>query len=168
VLFCGGALFFLPVFVATCTPFMWITSHSLPWGIYRRTQEPIQRGVLIHVCLPEALAAYALEREYLSAGPCPGLYQELLKPVAAVAGDVVEISETGVSVNGSVIPGSLAFSADSHGRPHTVRMEKGWYVVPEGQVFLLSTYHPRSWDGRYFGFLPLSAVRGTVWGVWTW
>ena len=168
VLLCGAVLFFLPVFVATCTPFLWITSHSLPWGIYRRTQEPIERGVLVHVCLPEALAAYALAREHLSAGPCPGVYQELLKPVAAVAGDAVEIAEAGVSVNGRVIPGSVVFPADSHGRPHTVRMERGRYIVPAGHVFVLSTSHPRSWDSRYFGFLPLSAVRGTVREVWTW
>ena len=85
-----------------------------------------------------------------------------------MAGDAVEISETGVFVNGRVIPDSVVFPADSHGRPHTVHMERGRYIVPAGHVFVLSTAHPRSWDSRYFGFLPLSAVRGTVREVWTW
>jgi len=164
----GASSFLLPLLMATCTPFVWITTHSLPWGIYRRTQEPIRRGILVHVCLPETLAAYALERAYIGAGPCPGVYQELLKPVAAVAGDAVEISVEGVSVNGHLLPGSPVFAADSAGRPHTVQMPQGQYIVPDGQVFLLSTFHPRSWDGRYFGFLPLAAVRGTVREVWMW
>jgi type IV secretory pathway protease TraF len=47
-------------------------------------------------------------------------------------------------------------------------MPAGRFIVPAGQVFLLSNFHPRSWDSRYFGYLPLSAVRGTVQEVWTW
>lgn len=140
----GAVLFLLPVFVAMCTPYVWLTLHSLPWGIYRRTQDPIRRGVLVHICLPEALAAYALERAYLGAGPCPGVYQELLKPVAAVAGDTVEISAAGVSVNGTLIPDTPVYLTDSRGRVHTVRMPEGRFIVPDGQVFVLSNYHPRS------------------------
>jgi conjugative transfer signal peptidase TraF len=151
-----------------CTPLVWITSHSLPWGIYRRTQEPIERGVLVHVCLPEVIARYALEREYLSAGLCPGLSQEIVKPVAAIAGDEVEISAAGVTVNGVPVPGTPVYPTDSRGRLHTLRMPAGRSSVPAGQVFLLSNFHPRSWDSRYFGCLPLSAVRGTVQEVWTW
>ena len=168
LLACGAATCLVPLLVAVCTPFVWITSHSLPWGIYRRTQEPIGRGVLVHVCLPENIARYALEREYLSAGLCPGLSQEIVKPVAAIAGDAVEISAAGVMVNGVPVPGTPVYSTDSRGRPHTLRMPEGRSIVPAGQVFLLSTFHPRSWDSRYFGSLPLSAVRGTVQEVWTW
>src|SRR5262249_46781031 len=91
----GAAVFLFPILIATCTPFMWITTHSLPWGIYRRTQEPIARGRLVHFCLPEPLARYALEREYISAGFCPGAVQELVKSVAALAADEGGVSATG-------------------------------------------------------------------------
>jgi conjugative transfer signal peptidase TraF len=168
ILALGAGTFLLPVVVAFSTPFLWITSHSLPWGIYRRTHEPIGRGVLVHVCLPEDIAQYAFEREYLSAGLCPGLYQEILKPVAAIAGDEVEISAAGVTVNGVRVPRTPVYPTDSRGRLHTVRIPEGRYIVPAGQVFVLSNFHPRSWDSRYFGFLSLSAVRGTVQEVWTW
>jgi conjugative transfer signal peptidase TraF len=164
----GAAVFLLPILIATCTPFLWITTHSLPWGIYRRTQEPIARGRLVHFCLPEPLARYALEREYIGAGFCPGAAQEVVKSVAALAGDEVEITAAGVSVNGALIPHTPVYDADSRGRRHQLWRPAGRFVVPDGQVFVLSTFHPRSWDGRYFGSLPLSVIRGTVREVWTW
>jgi conjugative transfer signal peptidase TraF len=164
----GAALCFLPVLMVTCTPYRWLTTHSLPWGIYRRTQEPIARGRLVHFCLPDHLARYALEREYIGAGFCPGAAQELVKSVAAVAGDEVEITAAGVSVNGALIPHTPVYAADSCGRSHQLWRPEGRFIVPAGQVFVLSTFHPRSWDSRYFGSLPLSVIRGTVREVWTW
>jgi signal peptidase S26 family len=62
----------------------------------------------------------------------------------------------------TLIPDTPVYPTDSHGRVQTVRMPEGWFIVPDGQVFVLSNHHPRSWDSRYFGCLPLSAVRGTV------
>src|SRR5262245_53944714 len=113
VLGVGAVLFFVPVLVATCTPFLWVTTHSLPWGIYRRTHEPIRRGMLVHFCLPEELARYALGRGYVSGGLCPGLTQELVKPVAALAGDEVELSAAGVTINGIAIPHTPVYATDS-------------------------------------------------------
>src|SRR5262245_22161287 len=164
----GATLCVLPVLIVTCTPYMWLTTHSLPWGIYRRTHEPIARGRLVHFCLPEPLAHYALEREYIGAGFCPGAVQELVKSVAAVAGDAVEITAAGVSVNGALIPHTPVYDADSRGRRHQLWRPAGRFIVPAGQMFVLSTFHPRSWDSRYFGSLPLAVIRGTVREVWTW
>ena len=45
---------------------------------------------------------------------------------------------------------------------------RGHVAALDGQVFVLSTSHPRSWDSRYFGNLPLAVIRGTVREVWTW
>ena len=164
----GAAVFLFPILIATCTPFLWITTHSLPWGIYRRTHEPIARGRLVHFCLPEPLARYALEREYISTGFCPGAVQELVKSVAALAGDEVEITAAGVLVNGALIPHTPVYDTDSRGRTHQLWRPAGRFVVPDGHVFVLSPFHPRSWDSRYFGPLPLSDIRGTVREVWTW
>jgi conjugative transfer signal peptidase TraF len=164
----GAAGCVLPVLVVTCTPYRWLTTPSLPWGIYRRTREPITRGALVHFCLPEALARYALERGYVRGGLCPGAAQELVKPVVAVAGDAVAITADGVSVNGVSIPRTPVYDRDSQRRPQRRWRPPGAFVVPDGQVFVVSNFHPRSWDSRYFGLLPLAAVRGTVREVWTW
>ncbi len=164
----GLLLFFVPVLSATCTPFMWTTTHSLPWGIYRRTHESIERGRLVHFCLPEFFARYALERGYVHGGLCPGATQELVKIVAAVGGDEVEIRPEGVSVNGLLIPNTPVYVNDSQGRMHHLWHPVGEFIVPDGQVFLVSNFHPRSWDSRYFGCLKVSEIRGTVREVWTW
>ncbi len=164
----GLLVFFLPVLIATGTPFMWLTTHSLPWGIYRRTHETIERGRLVHFCLPEFFARYALERGYVHGGWCPGATQELVKMVAAVAGDAVQITEDSVSVNGTPIPNTPVYATDSRGRVHHIWRPEGEFMVPDGQVFVVSNFHPRSWDSRYFGCLRLSEIGGTAREVWTW
>jgi hypothetical protein len=35
-------------------------------------------------------------------------------------------------------------------------------------LFVLSTYNPRSWDSRYFGFIPLGAIHGSARPLWVW
>lgn len=135
------------------------TTGSVPIGFYRVHQGvPVRRGMLALVCLPGALERVGLERGYLGAGGCPDGAEPVLKPVAAVAGDTVEISAASVSVNGVlVVPAAL--SRDSAGRKLEA-VPPGTYAVPEGAVWLLSGYNPRSWDSRYWGAVPTSGVRG--------
>ena len=85
----------------------------------------------------------------------------MLKPVAAVAGDTVDVDAAGVAVNGvPAVPPGLA--RDSRGRA-LAAVPPGRYPVPSGAVWLLSSHSPRSWDGRYWGPLPVEAVRGEAW-----
>src|SRR5262249_61710004 len=106
--------------------------------------------------------------EYSRRGVRLGAAQDLVKPGAALAGDEMEITAAGVSVNGALLPHTPVYVADSRGRRHQLWRPEGRFVVPDGQVFVLSTFHPRSWDSRYFGSLPLAVIRGTVREVWTW
>ena len=46
-------------------------------------------------------------RGYINPGNCPGGYGQLLKRVHAVAGDAVLIDETGITVNGQLLPNSI-------------------------------------------------------------
>lgn len=163
-----GALPFVVPFVLLLTPIRWNISASLPVGFYWETGMRIERGAYVHFCLPEDIAAYAFTRGYLKTGACPGLYEELFKPVAAVAGDTVEMRHGGgVRVNGADLDAPV-FAADSQGRPHQFWIPEGKQIVPDGCVFVLSTHHPRSWDSRYFGFVPLAAIRGSAVPWWVW
>ena len=53
-----------------------------------------------------AEAALTLARGYLGAGSCTGGVQPVLKPVIALAGDVVEIDQDAVTVSGQRLAGS--------------------------------------------------------------
>ena len=82
----------------------------------------------------------------------------LLKPVVARSGDVVELSARGISVNGALLPNTAPLSKDTKGRPLEA-WPFGRYVVASGTVWVASSYHPRSFDSRYFGPISTAAIR---------
>lgn len=136
-------------------------SPSIAPGVYRVTNGPIERGSTVIVCLPGALSALARSRDYTSAGSCPDGNAPIGKGVAAIAGDVVELSSSGLSVNGRVLPNTRRLVTDHRGRdlPH---VPDGRYVVRLDQVWIVSTYSARSFDSRYFGPLSIAAVVNRV------
>ncbi len=79
-------------------------------------------------------------------GTCPSGTRPVLKPVVAVAGDVVMLLDSGMTVNGTVIPQSARVPVTG-----IYTLPPGRYPVTPGQVWLLSTHHPHSLDSRYYG-----------------
>ena len=143
---------------------------SLPQGIWQQIplSQPLQRGQIVFVCLPpSALSRQAKDRGYLYYGNCPGGYAPLLKPVAAVPGDIVTMSNQGIRVNGQWLPNSVPSQGDSQQRPLTA-VPSGRYVVKPGTVWLISTYYAQSFDSRYFGPVPIHQIQGTAKPVWLW
>lgn len=136
-------------------------SPSIAPGVYRVTNGPIERGVTVIVCLPGALSAVARSRGYISAGSCPDGNAPIGKRVAAVAGDTVVVAPSGLSVNGRALTNTHRLGTDHRGQrlPH---VPDGRYLVPVGQIWLVSTYSPRSFDSRYFGPLSTGAVVNRV------
>lgn len=136
-----------------------VVGASMPRGIYLLLRPPGQpRPHLAVFCLPEDLGLLGRDRGYLGLGPCPGGVAALLKPVVAVQGDAVRIDARGVSVNGRVLPRSAPLARDREGRPLEVRWTDPGELPPE--TFLaVSTFSERSWDGRYWGPLPVSCLR---------
>jgi len=124
------------------------------------------RGTVVEACLPPDAAAFARARRYLGPGNCPGDAMPVLKPVAAVPGDMVEIAADAVRINGAVVvpPGQ---DRDSLDRPMPV-LAPGPYRVRPGEVWLLSTYEPRSFDSRYFGAVPAALLRATATPLLVW
>ena len=141
-------------------------SSSIPPGLYRVVQGPIERGAIVIACLPSSVAAFARSRKYISAGSCPDGNAPVGKAVAALAGDTVELMSRGVTVNGRDLANTSPLYSDRHGRP-LPRVAYGRYVVPVGQVWLVSTYSARSFDSRYFGPVTMAALAGRVHPIMT-
>jgi conjugative transfer signal peptidase TraF len=132
------------------------TSPSLPVGLYVVTSD--SSANLIEFCLAEPFAALSLARAYRSAGACWDGGAPLLKPVVAKAGDVVDLSVRGISVNGVLLANTAPLSKDTKGR-----LLEPWpfgrFPVAPGTVWVASSYHSRSFDSRYFGPVDTTAIR---------
>jgi conjugative transfer signal peptidase TraF len=132
------------------------TSPSLPVGIYVVTSDG--GANLIEFCPAEPFAALSLVRGYRGPGACRDGGAPLLKPVVAKAGDLVELSWHGVSVNGLLLPNTAPLSKDTKGRP-LEPWHFGRFPVAPGTVWVASSYHSRSFDSRYLGPVYTTAIR---------
>jgi conjugative transfer signal peptidase TraF len=140
------------------------TSPSLPVGFYKTTSNPDAN--LIESCPAEPYGNLAAIRGYRARGTCPDGAAPLLKPVVAKPGDIVELSNRGIAVNGKLLPNTAPLSRDTKGRP-LVPFPFGVYKVPNGSVWVASSYNPRSFDSRYFGPIALSSVRARLRPIFT-
>ena len=132
------------------------TSPSLPMGLYIATADA--GANMVEFCPAEPFATLAIIRGYRDPGNCRDGAAPLLKPVVAKSGDVVELSARGISVNGALLPNTAPLSKDTKGRPLEA-WPFGRYVVASETVWVASSYHPRSFDSRYFGPISTLAIR---------
>jgi conjugative transfer signal peptidase TraF len=135
------------------------SSLSLPVGLYQVASGP--DATLVEFCPAEPFASVANARGYRQTGNCADGGSPLMKPVVARAGDSVDISKTGVLVNGKAIPNSAPLPKDTVGRPLT-SWPFGTYTVEPGTVWVVSDYHPRSFDSRYFGPISEALIRNRL------
>jgi conjugative transfer signal peptidase TraF len=135
-------------------------SPSLPIGVYRVVSGPVERSATVLVCLPRPISDTALARGYVWRGTCPGGAAPLGKTVAAVAGDLVEASDLGVSVNEVRLPQSMALPVDMQGRPMVAA--RGQWVLRPGEMWLYAGGDRRSFDSRYFGRVSTASVRAVI------
>ena len=131
-------------------------SPSLPMGLYVVTAD--RSANLVQFCPGEPFATLSLTRGYRDPGTCPDGGAPLLKPVVAKAGDMVELSGRGISVNGLLLLNTAPLSKDTKGRP-LLAWPFGRYPVTPGTVWVASSYHSHSFDSRYFGPLYTTAIR---------
>jgi conjugative transfer signal peptidase TraF len=89
----------------------------------------------------------------------------MIKPVAAIPGDLVTVTARGIAVNGEPVADSGPLEKDSAGRALRP-IAAGVYSVPAGAVWLLSGHDPRSFDSRYFGAVPAANIQGLARPVW--
>lgn len=154
----GAVLLAAPVWIGHRPQFVWNASASVPTGLYR--VEPADRiGVadIAVVMPPEPLADFLAERGYLPKGV------PLLKHVLALGGATVCRQGNTIIVRGMTF--ARALERDSRGRPLPVW--QGCRIVASDEVFLMNWDAADSFDGRYFGPLPLTSVIGRAVPLWT-
>jgi conjugative transfer signal peptidase TraF len=137
-------------------------SPSLPIGIWRVSplERGLRRGDIVSFCPSETPAfREARRRGYVGRGLCKGGYEPLLKPVAAIAGDRLTRTDDGISINGHLIANSKSLDHDSSGRTLPSPGPSN-SVVAKGEVWVISSYNPLSFDSRYFGRIPISSIEG--------
>lgn len=146
-----------------------IVSQSMPRGIYTTEtfSGALQRGDTVEVCLPNGPAHLARERGYLSVGIfCPDGVQRIVKSVLAVPGDTVVVTTHGFVVDGQIVPNTRPLTADSRGR-RLRPVQPGRYPVRPATLWVFSSEVPNSYDSRYYGAIPQSALRRRYHPLWT-
>src|SRR5262249_40450517 len=117
------------------------SSPSLPIGLYVVTSDPHTR--LVEFCPEEPAASLGIGRGYRSRGNCPDGGTPLLKRIIATAGDLVQVSRSGLAVNGGMLPNTEPQSRDTRGR-EMPSVPDGTYTVAPGMIWVASSYHRRS------------------------
>ena len=140
---------------------------SLPVGLYVTSPSLPVRRALVLVCLPAKVAGFARARGYVPRGEeCPNGVAPIGKPVAAIAGDTVTVTPTGILVDGTAVPNTRALASDRKGR-RLPQLATGRYVVEPGTVWIVSSYSRFSFDSRYFGAIEARQVRANLQPLWT-
>jgi conjugative transfer signal peptidase TraF len=130
---------------------VWNASESAPIGLYQvQPTSMLFVTTLVVAFPPEPLAAYLAQGGYLPRGVA------LLKRILALPGQSVCRSELLISVAGVEV--GAARERDRLGR--LLPVWQGCRVIADGEVFLMNWNEPASFDGRYFGPIPSSAIVG--------
>ena len=137
--------------------FIWNASASVPTGLYAlQPVQPLALGDLVAAMPSAQLAAFAATRHYLPTG------LPLLKHVGALPGQIVCRHGLRVMIDNAAVASALA--RDHAGRPLPVW--RGCHTLKPGEIFLLNPGVPDSFDGRYFGPLPLASAIGRIAPLW--
>lgn len=144
------------------------TTESIPLGFYLSSEKRIAVGDYVLVCPPDnAVFKMAKERQYLAFGSCPGDYPYLMKKVVAMNGDVVDVTDEGVYINGQLQPHSKPLHRDLLGRDLPIFEAKN-YALSKEEVLLMSDISGISFDSRYFGALTNNDVKSVIKPLFTW
>jgi signal peptidase I len=100
--------------------------------------------------------------------------KDFVKRVIALEGETVEIKNKQVYVNNQPISESYKVHSDSQIIPKndyynysdSIRDNFGPVTVPRGHLFVMGDNRDNSMDSRYWGFLPMSYIKGKPWIIY--
>jgi len=149
--------------VIVVTGFRWNWTPSAPIGLWRINNNSVMVGDSVIICPPSLYWINDLvDQNQVAPGYCSSGTVPFIKKVAAIGGDRFRMTRYGVFVNGTLIKGSKPVNA-------SYISEKREGVVSDGDVLVVSTYHPQSIDSRYFGPLSIDdSDARTIEPVWLW
>jgi len=157
----GSAALAWATFASPLPRLVYNPSDSVPVGWYvvrpfLHGAHSVPVGSVVLAWLPHKAAVLAARRDYLPR------QVPLLKPVAAVAPQKVCVVRGVVRIEGRPVAATLP--VDARGRP--LHVWSHCRRLRAGELFLLSTFNPASYDSRYFGPVPISAVLGIAHPIW--
>lgn len=141
-------------------------SGSEPIGLYAlQNDKPVRHGSLVEACIPDPYRKLAFDRGYLKGGGVCGGVDPVLKTVVAVPGDIVDVENAWLSVNGTRIAKTARLFRDSQGRSVPMilpgkRMATGYWLI--------ATSKRNSWDSRYWGEVQREMILGVATPIITW
>jgi conjugative transfer signal peptidase TraF len=154
----GTALIAAPALHRPNLSVIWNASASVPVGLYRIVPAGrINVTDLAVVRPPDELAAFLDERGYLPRG------LPLIKRVLALGGTTV--CRSGAKITAYGTPYGKARALDTRGR--LLPVWQGCRTLRDGEAFFMNWDSPDSFDSRYVGPLPVSAIVGRAVPVWT-
>ena len=137
---------------------IWNATASAPIGLYEvRSQSTFARGELVLVRPPQWVRTFAAARGYL-----PNTVP-MVKRIEAENGDIVCRERDVITINHRVVAHALLADGAGRGLP----VWSGCHRLGEGKIFLLMGGVRASFDSRYFGPVPTTAVVGRVVPLWT-
>jgi conjugative transfer signal peptidase TraF len=136
---------------------VWNASASAPVGLYGITYNTtIRRGSTVLAWLPAPMRTLAAERRYLPRNV------PLIKQVAALAGDEVCALDDTIFIDGSPRVTRRAYDGAGRALPRW----DGCRRLHDGELFLLMTDAPLSFDGRNFGVTSGADLIGKAHLIW--
>lgn len=155
----GLAALLMPLAIPNRVQIVYNPSDSVPRGWYRiGPADFLHVGSIVLARLPAPAAVLAAQRGYLPAGI------PLLKRIGAVAPQRACVDGTSVRVDDVAV--AAVMGADGRGRPLSAWSQ--CRRLARGELFLLSSMNPASFDSRYFGPILASSVIGSAQPIWTW
>lgn len=129
--------------------FVYNHSNSLPQGLYLVVAaDDVKRGDLVTVELPEEMKEYAIDRGWMKEG------ELLLKKIGGFAGTKYVVEGGKFFIDDRYV--GPVYEKDGAGLLMPVR--NGHFAVKEGCFLPIADQYPKSFDGRYFGDVPLESI----------
>jgi type IV secretory pathway protease TraF len=130
----------------------------VPLGFYRIVPHgKISTGDLVIFDPPQGAHPYIYGRRWLPNG------WPLIKYVGARKGDTYAIQGGSFTINDKYM--GPVYERDSQRKALPSR--EGRFIVERNTFLPVSTHINNSFDGRYFGTVPLSAIKGKLKPIWT-